>query len=312
MSEQISTFFDKGPIFITGHLNPDGDALGASFCLKLLLDNENIDADIDFDIATSLPTNLDHLPYELITKNIKTSYETVFIFDCGNPSRLGKYENIVLKANNIIVIDHHIDPTFGTLQIVDPNAASTTQVLFRQLVKEKYKINKAMADCLLTGLITDTGRFQYPNTTTEVFTIASELLSNGADLSSISENIYGSIEFNALKLQSEIINRIEFEKDIQFTYSTIYQNDYKKYNISPEETDFMIDVVRLVKGANIALLLKEQIDGSFKGSLRSRNNFNVQEIASIFNGGGHKAASGFSSELSEQEIIEKIKNEIRT
>jgi len=312
MNDKISNYFDKGPIFITGHINPDGDALGASFCLKLLLDNEKIDADIDFDIATSLPTNLDHLPYELITKNIKTSYETVFIFDCGNPSRLGKYENIVLKANNIIVIDHHIDPTFGTLQIVDPNAASTTQVLFRQLVKEKYKINKAMADCLLTGLITDTGRFQYPNTTTEVFTIASELLSNGADLSSISENIYGSIEFNALKLQSEIINRIEFEKDIQFTYSTIYQNDYKKYNISPEETDFMIDVVRLVKGANIALLLKEQIDGSFKGSLRSRNNFNVQEIASIFNGGGHKAASGFSSELSEQEIIEKIKNEIRT
>ena len=312
MNNKISNYFDKGPIFITGHINPDGDALGASLCLKLLLDNENIDADIDFDIATSLPTNLDHLPYELITKKIKTSYETVFIFDCGNPSRLGKYENIVLKANNIIVIDHHIDPTFGTLQIVDPNAASTTQVLFRQLVKEKYKINKSMADCLLTGLITDTGRFQYPNTTTEVFTIASELLSNGADLSSISENIYGSIEFNALKLQSEIINRIEFEKDIQFTYSTIYQNDYKKYNISPEETDFMIDVVRLVKGANIALLLKEQIDGSFKGSLRSRNNFNVQEIASIFNGGGHKAASGFSSELSEQKIIEKIKNEIRT
>ena len=312
MNDKISNYFDKGPIFITGHINPDGDALGASFCLKLLLDNENIDADIDFDIATSLPTNLDHLPYELITKNIKTSYETVFIFDCGNPSRLGKYEDIVLKANNIIVIDHHIDPTFGTVQIVDPNAASTTQVLFRELVKEKYKINKAMADCLLTGLITDTGRFQYPNTTTEVFTIASELLSKGADLSSISENIYGSIEFNALKLQSEIINRIEFEKDIQFTYSTIYQNDYKKYNISPEETDFMIDVVRLVKGANIALLLKEQIDGSFKGSLRSRNNFNVQEIASIFNGGGHKAASGFSSELSEQEIIEKIKNEIRT
>ena len=312
MNDKISNYFDKGPIFITGHINPDGDALGASFCLKLLLDNENIDADIDFDIATSLPTNLDHLPYELITKNIKTSYETVFIFDCGNPSRLGKYEDIVLKANNIIVIDHHIDPTFGTFQIVDPNAASTTQVLFRQLVKEKYVINKAMADCLLTGLITDTGRFQYPNTTTEVFTIASELLSNGADLSSISENIYGSIEFNALKLQSEIINRIEFEKDIQFTYSTIYQNDYKKYNISPEETDFMIDVVRLVKGANIALLLKEQVDGSFKGSLRSRNNFNVQEIASIFNGGGHKAASGFSSELSEQEIIEKIKNEIRT
>ncbi len=312
MNDQISKFFDKGPIFITGHVNPDGDALGASFCLKILLQKENIEADINFDITNTLPSNLDHLPYELITKKLQSSYETVFVFDCGNPSRLGKYEGIVLKAKNIIVIDHHIDPTFGSLQIIDSEAASTTQVLYRQLLKEKFVIDKDMADCLLTGLITDTGRFQYPNTTIEVFNIASDLLKQGADISSISENIYGSIEFNALKLQSEVINRIIFDKDIKFTYSTIYQKDYKKYNIDAEETDFLIDVVRLVRGADVALLLKEQVDGTFKGSLRSRNNFNVQELSAIFDGGGHKAASGFSSTSSEQDIIKIIKNEIRT
>ena len=312
MNEEINTYFDKGPIFITGHVNPDGDALGASFCLKILLNKENIEADINFDILNKLPSNLDHLPYELITKKLQSSYETVFVFDCGNPGRLGKYEDIVLKAKNIIVIDHHINPTFGSLQIVDSEAASTTQVLYRQLLKEKYEIDKDMADCLLTGLITDTGRFQYPNTTIEVFNIASELLKKGADISSVSENIYGSIEFNALKLQSEIINRIIFDEDIKFTYSTIYQKDYKKYNIDAEETDFLIDVVRLVRGADIALLLKEQVDGTFKGSLRSRNNFNVQELSAIFDGGGHKAASGFSSTSSEEDIIKIIKNEIRT
>jgi len=312
MNNKISTFFDKGPILITGHINPDGDALGASLCLKILLDKENIDADIDFDIPNKLPSNLDHLPYELISNNIKTSYETVFVFDCGNPSRLGKYEDLILDASNIIVIDHHINPTFGTLQIVDSEAASTTQVLYRQLIEEGYFIDKSMANCLLTGLITDTGRFQYPNTTSEVFNIASELLKFGADLALISENIYGSFEFNALKLQSEIINRIVFEKELEFTYSTVYQEDYKKHDIDAEETDFLIDVVRLVKDANIALLLKEQPDGSYKGSLRSRNNFNVQELASLFDGGGHKAASGFSSPLSEEEIIDKIKNAIKT
>ena len=312
MNNKITTFFDKGPILITGHINPDGDALGASFCLKILLDRENIDSDIGFDIQNNLPSNLNHLPYELITNNIKSSYETVFVFDCGNPSRLGKYEEIILKAKNIIVIDHHIDPTFGSIQIVDSEAASTTQVLYRQLIAEGYEIDKSMADCLLTGLITDTGRFQYPNTTSEVFIIASELLKNGADLALISENIYGSIEFNALKLQSEIINRIVFEKELEFTYSTVYQEDYKKHDIDAEETDFLIDVVRLVKHANIALLLKEQPDGSYKGSLRSRNNFNVQELASLFDGGGHKAASGFSTPLSEEEIIDKIKNAIKT
>ena len=312
MNNKISNFFDKGPILITGHINPDGDALGASLCLKILLDKENIDADIDFDIPNKLPSNLDHLPYELISNNIKSSYETVFVFDCGNPSRLGKYEDLILDASNIIVIDHHINPTFGTLQIVDSEAASTTQVLYRQLIDEGYIIDKSMANCLLTGLITDTGRFQYPNTTFEVFNIASDLLKLGADLALISENIYGSIEFNALKLQSEIINRIVFEKELEFTYSTVYQEDYKKHDIDAEETDFLIDVVRLVKHANIALLLKEQPDGSYKGSLRSRNNFNVQELASLFDGGGHKAASGFSSPLSEEEIIDKIKNAIKT
>ncbi len=312
MTNSIKQHFDNTPIFITGHINPDGDALGAAFCLKILFNNLNIEADIKFDFQTKLPPNLNYLPYELITTEIKDKYQTVYVFDCGDPSRLGKYEKIVKDANNIIVIDHHINPKFGSLQFIDPEAASTTQVLYRELVKEGFEINKDMANCLLTGLITDTGRFQYSNTSSEVFNIASQLLDLGADLANINENIYGSIQFNALKLQSEIINRISLNEEIKFAYTVIYQKDYKEYIINPEETDFLIDAVRLVKEANIVLLLKEQEDGSFKGSLRSRNDFNVQEIASLFKGGGHKAASGFSSNLPESEIILTIENEIRT
>ena len=295
MTDSIKFYIDKKPILITVHINPYGDALGAAFCFKILLDNLNIEADITFDFQNKLPTNLNHLPYHLITNEIKDKYETVYVFDCGDPSRLGKYESIVKDSKNIIVVDHHIDPKFGTLQFIDSEAASTTQVLYRELIKEGFDITTDMANCLLTGLITDTGRFQYSNTTSEVFNIASALLDLGADISLISENIYGSIEFNALRLQSEILNRISLNQKLNFAFSIIYQNDYKKYNVDPEETDFLIDTVRLVKEANVALLLKEQQDGTFKGSLRSRNDFNVQELASIFNGGGHKAASGFSS-----------------
>ena len=312
MTDSIKFYIDKKPILITGHINPDGDALGAAFCFKILLDNLNIEADVTFDFQNKLPTNLNHLPYHLITNEIKDKYETVYVFDCGDPSRLGKYESIVKDSKNIIVVDHHIDPKFGTLQFIDSEAASTTQVLYRELIKEGFDITTDMANCLLTGLITDTGRFQYSNTTSEVFNIASALLDLGADISLISENIYGSIEFNALRLQSEILNRISLNQKLNFAFSIIYQKDYKKYNVDPEETDFLIDTVRLVKEANVALLLKEQQDGTFKGSLRSRNDFNVQELASIFNGGGHKAASGFSSNLSQIEIISTIENEIRT
>ena len=166
MNNKISTFFDKGPILITGHINPDGDALGASFCLKILFDKEDIEADINFDIQNKLPSNLDHLPYHLITNNMKDSYETVFVFDCGNPSRLGKYEEVILKASNIIVIDHHIDPTFGTVQIVDSEAASTTQVLYRQLIEEGYAIDKAMARL---------NRWRDPNNTENPYEIRSRI-----------------------------------------------------------------------------------------------------------------------------------------
>jgi phosphoesterase RecJ-like protein len=233
------------------------------------------------------------------------------VFDCGNSSRLGSLESIVLNSDKIVVVDHHIDPTFGDLQIIDPKAASTTQVLYRVFMEENIHITKEMADCLMTGLITDTGRFQYSNTDSEVFSIAADLMTKGSELSTISENIYGSIELNALKLQSKVIERLELDNELRFIYSVVYQDDYKKYTTTPAETDFLIDVVRLAKESRIALLLKEQTDGSFKGSLRSRTDFDVQKLASFFDGGGHKAASGFSSELAIDEIIFNIKNEIR-
>ena len=311
MTNNISDYFNNGSVFITGHVNPDGDALGAAFSLKLFLDSKNILADVNFDITTKLPSNLNHLPYNLISENYQDNYDTAFVFDCGNSSRLGKFEKLVLGSKNIIVVDHHVDPSFGDVQIIDSNAASTTQVLFRQFKNDNIEISKDMANCLLTGLITDTGRFQYSNTTSEVFNIASELLDAGANLSEISENIYGSIEFNALTLQSKVIERIVLKEEISFAHSIVFQNDYSDYQVEPEETDFLIDVVRLVKESNVALLLKEQKDGSFKGSLRSRGDVNVQKIASIFDGGGHIAASGFSSDESTEEILKKIEDEIR-
>jgi phosphoesterase RecJ-like protein len=137
-------------------------------------------------------------------------------------------------------------------------------------------------------------------------------MQNGAELTFISDNIYSSIPMNAVKLQSEVLNRISlFEKE-ELVVSYILQEDYENYNIESSETDFLIDSIRLVKEAKVALLLKEQEDRSFKGSLRSRTDLDVQQIASLFGGGGHKAASGFSTSLSMEEIITKVKNAIRS
>ena len=297
---------------ITGHINPDGDALGSALAFKLILDSKGIDSDVSFDIKGNVPSNLNHLPIELIMDKPKESYDSVYVFDCGNSERLGDLEEIALNSARVIVVDHHINPSFGDIQVIDSNAASTTQVLFREILSAKIAIDKNIANCLMTGLITDTGRFQYSNTDNEVFEIASKLMLSGAELTSISDNIYGSIPLNAIKLQSEVLNRIELYEDEELVVSYVLQEDYQNYNIDSSETDFLIDSIRLVKESNIALLLKEQQDKSFKGSLRSRNELDVQQIASLFGGGGHKAASGFSTNLSMEEIKNKVKNAINS
>ena len=297
---------------ITGHINPDGDALGSALAFKLILDSKNFQSDVCFDIKGNIPSNLNHLPINLISEKLKDKYDNVFVFDCGNSERLGSLEDLALKSDNIVVVDHHIDPSFGNVQIIDSTAASTTQVLYREIVSEGVDIDTNIANCLMTGLITDTGRFQYSNTNYEVFQIASKLMQSGAELTFISDNIYGSIPMNAVKLQSEVLNRISlFEKE-ELVVSYILQKDYENYNIESSETDFLIDSIRLVKESKVALLLKEQEDKSFKGSLRSRTDLDVQQIASLFGGGGHKAASGFSTTLSMEEIITKVKNAIRS
>ncbi len=297
---------------ITGHINPDGDALGSALAFKLILDSKGISSDVCFDVKGNIPSNLNHLPINLISNNAMNKYENVYVFDCGNSERLGSLEEIALKSDQVIVIDHHIEPSFGDIQVIDSTAASTTQVLYREIISADIEIDKNIANCLMTGLITDTGRFQYSNTDYEVFQIASKLMLSGAELTSISDNIYGSIPMNAIKLQSEVLNRIKLFDDEELVVSYVLHEDYKKFNIESSEIDFLIDSIRLVKESNVALLLKEQDDKSFKGSLRSRTKLDVQKIASLFGGGGHKAASGFSTTLSMDEITTKVKNAIRS
>ena len=212
---------------ITGHINPDGDALGSALAFKLILDSKGVESDVSFDMKGNVPSNLNHLPIDLILDSPKKNYENVYVFDCGNSERLGDLEEIALNSTRVIVVDHHINPSFGDIQVIDSNAASTTQVLFREILSAKIDIDKNIANCLMTGLITDTGRFQYSNTDNEVFEIASKLMLSGAELTSISDNIYGSIPLNAIKLQSEVLNRIELYEDEELVVSYVLQEDYQ-------------------------------------------------------------------------------------
>ena len=301
-------------VLITGHVNPDGDALGSGLAMKLVLDSLGYSTTVSYDYLNKISEELRFLPIEYIKTydSVDSEYDLSIVFDCGDSKRLGRLENIVLESKNIYVIDHHLENSFGTHTEIDPNAASTTQILYKMFIKENISMTPLIATCLLTGLITDTGRFQYSNTSSEVFDIASALLELGADLPLITESVYGSVNSEALQLQADVIKRLIIIDEFKLSYSYVLQKDYAKHKTIPEETDFLIDVVRLPKETNVAMLLKEQEDGSYKGSLRSRGHIDVQAVASLFDGGGHKAAAGFNTDLKPDEIINKVSNAIRS
>ena len=118
---------------ITGHINPDGDALGSALAFKLILDSKGVESDVSFDMKGNVPSNLNHLPIDLILDSPKKNYENVYVFDCGNSERLGNLEEIALNSTRVIVVDHHINPSFGDIQVIDSNAASTTPVSYTHL-----------------------------------------------------------------------------------------------------------------------------------------------------------------------------------
>ena len=117
MTNNISDYFNNGSVFITGHVNPDGDALGAALSFKLILDELGFDSDVCFDINGKVPSSLDHLPLNLISQNPKDNYDKLIVFDCGNPQRLGELEILSDTASEVVVVDHHIDPPSWRLTI---------------------------------------------------------------------------------------------------------------------------------------------------------------------------------------------------
>ena len=219
--------------------------------------------------------------------------EVMVVFDAGSADRLGELGSNAGRAKTLVVIDHHVSTeTFGDVPYVDSTKASTGELVHALLVELGWAIDAEIAECLLTAIITDTGRFQYQATAPQTLRTAAELMEAGASPSKITQNVYEKAPFGYLKAAGAALSRATIHPDEEVVATIITEDDLDEAGIDWGDTDNLIDLVRLAEEADVAVLAKSFKDGRVKLSLRSRDRTDVGALARALGGGGHRLAAG--------------------
>jgi phosphoesterase RecJ-like protein len=222
--------------------------------------------------------------------------DLMITFDAGSFDRLGTLEPNGRAAHVLVVVDHHVsNDEFGTVNLVDSDAAASAVVTYELIRRIGVELDTAIAQNLYTGILTDTGSFKYRNTTPPVHEIAAHLLRFDIGHDDIARIVYDTHPFGFLKLVAVALDRAELRPDASMVWTWITQEDLTRFGLDVEDTEALIDVIRTADEAEVACVLKQGPDGSFKVSLRSKGNANVGRIAEAMGGGGHAFAAGFTA-----------------
>jgi phosphoesterase RecJ-like protein len=300
---------------VTSHENPDGDSLGSLLATTLALRQLDKDAVMYLTGDTPIPREYAFMPLDDLKRELPDDItERVLVaVDCAKADRIGPDPGFVMDAKLTLDIDHHHDNSrFGDVNLIAPDASSTGEVLrdvFRELGVE---ITSEIAEPLYIALVTDTGRFQYTNTTPKSLRLAAELVEAGADVHAVFQQVYESVEFAKLKLLARALDRAQVLEGGRIVVSVLLRNDFSDVGAVEAYSEGIIDYLRAVEGSELAVLIREpppREDAPIRRvSLRSSvDELDVSAIARLFGGGGHRQAAGFSSDLSVEEITETIR-----
>lgn len=276
-------------VLVCGHVRPDGDCVSSAIAVKLLCEKlgKKADAVCDDDV----PSFLDFLPdYANFGKTRYEYYDLFISVDCATENRLGKYRQNLYDAGNSIVIDHHPNEGYGKINHIVPEACSTCAVIF-ELFENSGLIDKTIATLLYTGLSTDTGHFMHANTDSKVFDIASKLCRYGFDVGKLNHAIYCNKKIERIRLTSAALSNIKLYENGAIALLPISLDDLKKCGCRSEDTEGLIDYASSIGGVKISISVCEQVNGTFRVSLRSVE-ADVSAVAAKFGGGGHKLAAG--------------------
>jgi bifunctional oligoribonuclease and PAP phosphatase NrnA len=301
---------------VTTHENPDGDALGSILAMRLGLEQLGKDGYLYLSGIIPLPSeyafmNLDRLSRELPDD---AAERVLLALDCANVRRLGPDPSLVENAPLVVDIDHHHDNSrFGHVNLIVSKASSTGEILYDLFRELGVTITPDIAEALYIALVTDTGRFQYTNTTPKALRIAAELVEAGANVHQVFQDVYENVAFAKLKLLARALEKARVYEGGRLIVADLERSDFAAAGAEEPFAEGIIDYLRAVEGAEIVALIREPptLNGPTRRvSLRTRGTgVDVSAIARKSGGGGHPQAAGFSSEDSTDEIVEFIRRE---
>jgi bifunctional oligoribonuclease and PAP phosphatase NrnA len=314
---QVADFIRSSERFLlTTHEGPDGDALGSLLAMHQILTALGKDS-LMFLASKEFPLPVEYrfLPLEEVFHEAPVDLvdrEVIFL-DCGNIDRM-PVDWLHRDGANILNIDHHHDNTrFGTLNLVDVSASSTAEIVYDLARELGAEVTPEMALALYVGLVTDTGRFMYENTTPRTHRVAAALIEAGVDVGDTYRRLYERVPIEKLRLVQHALGAAETHADGALVISYVTSEDYAASGASEVHTEGIIDYLRSIEGARLAALVRDKRDGApRKVSLRSVDGaVDVSKIARKKGGGGHARAAGFSTDLSYDELVEFLTAALR-
>jgi phosphoesterase RecJ-like protein len=307
---------DHDRFLVTTHENPDGDALGSLLASKLMLEKLGKNVVIYLAGRTPLPREYQFMELgELVREPPPDVHERVLLaVDCANERRLGPDPSVYERAPFVIDIDHHHDNSrFGQLNYIDAGASSTGEIMRDLLGELGIDLTPEIAEALYIAVVTDTGRFQYANTTAKALRLAAELVEAGADVHRVFQGVYENVAFAKLKLIARALDNARVYEGGRVIVSHLEKDDFDAAGAEEPYSEGIIDYLRAVEGTEVAALIRQPPTGDGPGrrvSLRTtEEDVDVSKIARKSGGGGHPQAAGFPSESSVEEITDFIRRE---
>lgn len=294
MFAKVKEIIDNGQdFFITTHIDPDGDAIGSVFSLYWALTSLGKSATVY--LKDQVPYRYEFLPGPALIRSVipDESYDAVFVLDCGDLPRIGEgYENLK-KAKMVVSIDHHnTNDGFGRINVLDADASSTGEILYGLYEYLGVSLSYEMAVNIYTAIITDTGSFRYENTNPKAFLICEKMLRLGVKPAEVSRMVHGNHPKERFLLLGQVLCTLRTFDEDKVAVAYITEEMFEKTHSTREYSDGFAELIREVRGVEVAALMRQVGDRRYKISMRSKGSVNVADICSRFGGGGHKNAAG--------------------
>ena len=282
-------------IFLTTHVNPDGDAIGSTAALAHLAAGQG--REVACYCADPVPARYRFLTGTgFFTGDLKflDDADAVIVIDCSDPWRLGKEHKRILARKEVAVhLDHHsgVEP-FGGIHLIDQGASASGVLVYELIKRLGWPMDVPAAECIYTAIDTDTGGFRYPNTDAGGLRITAELVELGLETNRVAQRLYESHRFERFRLLGLALDTLERELDGRLALITVTRDMLSRTGADVEDTDDIVDYARGIEGVEVGAFLREDDDGMVKLSLRSKGGVAVNELARRIGGGGHRCAAG--------------------